>query len=471
MEYKHVKEAPDFGIPAVGDRPANIPRERNLGEPFAYSKSDDILLGMNWSHQFNDQWKISHKFNSTFTNQNEDVVIGLDGLAPNSTQFDRFYSGFRDNKTQTYANNLDLTGNIDAFGIKHTLLFGGDYYIFHNSALLIDNFNFPSIDVNHPVHSGTPTKDPVDDFHFKVDEEWYGLYFQDQVQLPHNIHVLAGFRYDNARFTNPGGLHKDDAINPRVGLLWQPIKVVSLYGNYVQNFGVPNIQFGAGGANLSPQSAQQWEAGIKTELFNGRLTGTLAWYQLTKQNIPSLHRSLAGAQNNEFDLTGEAVNEGVELDIAGEILPGWNVIGSYSHIDSKITSDSGKIFNLNGDLVGVGSGNTGHHLPNVPEHGGSLWSTYQFQTGALQGLKLGAGIVARSQRQGNRENNFQLPGYALFNLMAGYEFKVGKTKIFTQLNVNNLLDKTYWPSTDVFSKGQVDVGSPRTFIGSIKIEL
>lgn len=477
MEYKHANETTDFGIPAKGNRPVNIPRERNLGEPFAFSKSDDVLLAFNWSHAFNDQWKIQHKFNANFTHEDDDVVIGSDGVASNSNLFPRFYAGFRDNKTQTYSNNLDLTGHFDTFGLKHTVLFGGDYYLFHNAGLIRGSSSFPSIDTNNPTHINTPPPfDPANDYFFDTDEEWYGLYAQDQIALPYNVHLLAGFRYDNARFRgtdNFGGnfFREDEDINPRVGLLWQPIKEVSLYGNYVENFGIPNaFNSGIGGAALGPETAQQWEAGVKTELFGGRLTGTLAWYRLTKQNIAIGGRDLAGALKDEFELTGEAVNEGIELDVAGEILPGWNIIGAYSFIDSEITSDSGKVFDRSGNVIRVDDGNTGNRLPNVPKHGGSLWSTYQFQSGALQGLKFGAGALARSQQQGNSENDFQLPGYVLMNLMASYEFKVGKSKITAQLNVDNLLDKNYFPTSNGFGRNRIDVGSPRTFLGSVKVE-
>lgn len=479
MEYKHARESTDFGIPAQGDRPVDIPRERNLGEPFTFSESDEILLGFNWSHEFNEQWKIRHKFNTTFTSEDDDVVIGAGDVAPGSTTFSRFYAGFRDNKTQSYVNSLDLIGRFDAYGVQHTLLMGGDYYIFHNTGLIVDNFNFPAIDILNPVHSGSPIRDPNDDFNFETSEEWFGLYFQDQIKLPYNVHLLAGFRYDNARITylsefagiSSANVRADEAVNPRVGLLWQPVPEVSLYGNYVENFGLPNaFSTGFGGTALGPETAQQWEAGIKTEWFDGRLTSTLAWYQLTKQNIATASSDPLAAARGVSEAIGEARNRGIELDVAGEILPGWNMIAGYSYVDSEITQDVGLVFDDLGNVIGTDNGNTGHRFHDVPVHGGSLWNTYRFQNGELQGLTLGAGLVARSQREGNNQNDFQMPGYALVNLMGGYEFKVGKSKVTVQLNVDNLLDKKYFPSSIGFGRSRIDVGAPRTFLGSVRLE-
>ena len=54
---------------------------------------------------------------------------------------------------------------------------------------------------------------------------------------------------------------------------------------------------------------------------------------------------------------------------------------------------------------------------------------------------------------------FKSPGYALVGLMTGYSFEVGKSKITAQLNIDNLLDKTYFtnvaPAFDEFSLCQL----------------
>jgi len=83
-------------------------------------------------------------------------------------------------------------------------------------------------------------------------------------------------------------------------------------------------------------------------------------------------------------------------------------------------------------------------------------------------LKFGGGVIASGQSQGTNENAFQLPGYATFNLMASYGLKVSRTKVTFQLNANNLLDKTYYTGTNTGS--MIGVGTPRFFMGSVKVE-
>ncbi len=241
MEYKTGKYTPDYGFPAIGNRPANLPINRQLGESFSGAQYDEIMAGVHWSHAFNDNWEIKHRFYLQRTDEKDDVALPSVLQADNRT-LDRFYAGFRNNKVDTYTTNLDLTGNFETFGIQHTVLMGGDYYNFRGRGLLIDNFNFPSVDIFNPIHGGTTIRDPVDDFGYDTKEEWFGLYFQDQIKLPYNVHVLAGFRYDNAKIntndtfsgTTTSATSKQDKISPRVGLLWQPIQAVSFYGNYVE---------------------------------------------------------------------------------------------------------------------------------------------------------------------------------------------------------------------------------------------
>jgi len=80
---------------------------------------------------------------------------------------------------------------------------------------------------------------------FGVDNttSWYGLYAQDQIELPHNVFVLGGFRYDQADqydHLTSSVAGDDNRVSPRGGLLWRPIPELSLYGSYTENFGAQN---------------------------------------------------------------------------------------------------------------------------------------------------------------------------------------------------------------------------------------
>jgi len=82
----------------------------------------------------------------------------------------------------------------------------------------------------------------------------------------------------------------------------------------------------------------------------------------------------------------------VEFDVAGEILPGWRIIGGYSYLPfAEVTKDVG---------FDGGTGTQGNRFHNAPRHAGSLFSTYEFLGGDVKGLKLGGGVVAGGSERG-----------------------------------------------------------------------
>lgn len=456
LEYDTGHVVFDRGIPAIfqGTRPADLPRSRFLGEANPPSEYENLMVGVNWSHAFNDNWTFSHRFNALY--------FGLEQIASTQTMINpstinRFVAhstnGLEDQAL--YFNSVNLAGHFETWGLKHTLLLGGDYY-----RKSLDNFkaSFTGSNTNiyDPVYLGPSIAQGTPTLNLKSGNDWFGLYFQDQIKLPFNLSMLAGFRYDSAESSvtvnngKPNKSPRQDSLTPRGGLVWQPIPELSLYGSYSENFtGINSAGFG--GSVLPPETAQQWELGAKTELFDKRFLATVAWYDLTKQNI-AVFNGFTGFN----ETIGEARSAGLEVDAKGEILPGWNMIASYAYTpDALVTQGNPNEIN--------------NRLRGVPRHGGSLFTSYEFQTGALQGFKLGGGTVIRSsQHTDPTATTAILPGYATVNLLAGYSWKIGGSKLTTQFNVNNLLDKAFYPTS--FGRDSIEVGAPRTFMGSVRIE-
>lgn len=461
MEYDYGHAVFDRGIPAIGTRPADVPRSQFLSESDPRSTFERILVGMNWSHVFNDNWTFNHRFTAVYS--------GIDTYSAEPTGVDA------DNRTMnrfglvghaspddnaSYFNAINLTGHFETFGLRHTLLLGGDY--FRNYRRGTEQYYSSAIDIYNPVHLGASGIDNLirnEPVHYGTAlEHWYGLYLQDQIKLPYNLHMLAGFRYDAAEneYTFDGVATENpmqDSLTPRGGLVWQPLPELSVYGSYTENFVGVDGATGVSGAVLQPQTAQQWEFGVKTELFNKKMMATLAWFDLTRQNL----RVYLPPSFTFASPIGEANSAGLEFDIKGEMLPGWNLIASYAYTPDATT------------IVGP-QAQIGKRLPGVPQHGGSLFTTYELQDGLLRGLKFGGGVLVRGSQRTERSNNdVVLSGYATVNLLTSYSWKVGNSKLTTQLNVDNLLDKEYFPSA-AFSRNAIEVGSPRTFMGSVRVE-
>jgi iron complex outermembrane receptor protein len=488
----------------TGGAPATIlPRGQNLTQPWGRGNGTEGNAGFLFSHDLNEDWNIKERFHTqlaTFTHF-ELFPASYTNNAP--FELYTYPEGLVSSSTQSYYTSTELTGKVKTGFVDHTLFLGVDYQHFNEQGLLyFGALNGPTATINALFPSLTQTNfqpyllDPTSRLDYGNHETWFGVSFQDQIKLPYNIFILAAGRYDHLRELDPTTNQvTTDAqrVTPRFGLLWRPIPEVSLYGSYLSNFGsLPATNVGA---PLPPESAQQWEVGVKTELFDNKLTATIAYYDLTKQNIaypvptdPTGLHQLA---------LGEARNRGFEFDFAGEILPGWKVIGGYSYIASEITKDAHcdptsysnwvanpfggpapggcvldnySLYTLgNPVLLGI-FGNEGKRLGGVPRNSGSLWTTYEFQDGSpLKGLKVGGGAVARSLAQGDNWNDYHLPGYATVQLMASYTTNIYDRKTTFQLNVDNLLDTRYiqisYPSAFA-----IENGAPRSFKGSIKVE-
>ncbi len=269
-----------------------------------------------------------------------------------------------------------------------------------------------------------------------------------------NLKLLLGGRFDTVNqkqenlVSSTTSEQDDQAFSPRVGIVYQPIQPVSLYASYSRAFNpaTPGTIL-ASGAAAEPERGTQYEAGIKTEFLQGRLSSTLAFYELTRSNVltPSPTDPFASVQ------TGEQRSRGVELDVAGEILPGWRVIASYAYTDAKITQDNRY--------------DIGNRLVNVPKNSASLWTTYEVQKGGLQGLGFGVGLRYVGEREGDLENSFELPSY--FRTDAAIFYK--RNNFRAALNVNNLFDTEYFEAAQNGRAG-VFPGAPLTVIGTIGFE-
>jgi iron complex outermembrane receptor protein len=481
-EYFNNKTTPDnIGLIPYGDRPLsgivsvnnvlqNFPISRNLGEPTDYHNAIQQTANVSFSQLFSPSWQLRAMFNFAITNAkgggayadfSTDEDVNADILR-RTVEVSEIGLKFREHIT-TYAFDINVLGKFDTWGVKHNLLLGGDYY--HDnpdqtccdiSGLLLDD-----ISIFAPVHGVTiGPVDPSQAFTIYGNLGWYGLYLQDQIQLPYHLFVLGGFRYDMAhdlvssKFGKGGS--SDHKISPRVGIVWQPREWLSLYGSYVENFGATN-----GGAidrnnmPLPPQTAQQWEVGVKAA-FGRRFLGTLAYYDLTKQNIAVADPLFPNDGSHALPI-GEANSHGVELDLAGTILPHWNVLVAYAYTEAKIVSD-------------LYFGTAGNRLSNVPKNGGRIWTTYSLLGGEVRRLTLGGGLTARSAREGNMENDYLLPGFATVDAMASYSFPLNKSNLTLQVNIHNLLNRNYFEASGDFFRGRIAPGSPTAVVSSIRFE-
>jgi len=471
----------------------------NLGERSAAQELTD-LGALNWSVQLAEGWLIRQQIlaNIVHATGPQVTTFGLGPINPaDPTSAPAVYRAEVpfDTQDDTYASQLDLTGKFSTGPIKHTLLVGGDWYRFNSRyQLSATNLSFapdPTVDsiigLFNPVHPGTPfgPSQPLSAGNGPT-RSW-GAHLQDQLALADTFFLLAGVRYQHVFETNSLGATLSSltssplnasATTPRVGLVWRPWQWVSTYANYAKNWGPSNGYPDANGGLVPPTSADQKEVGVKFDLLGGRLTSTFAVYDLTKTNIPTPDPVNPFA----FLVTGKVRSRGLEFDLQGELLPGWNVIVNFSDIDARITSSSDP------------ANPPGTQWQQTPRLIGNLWTTYDVTPQSDWGFKFGVGVNAQGNQPAlnytgvlatQTTDYTRLAGYATTNAMAAYRFKVNGLRLLAQLNISNLFDRRYFNYISLDNPQPYDTyaydngvygydrrlyGDPRTFTGSISVQ-
>lgn len=449
-EYTDEERGFELGLPVIGNRVVDVPRDRVQNEPDDRLRSDTLALGYDIKHQFSDSWTLNHGFR--YITQDYEVLttlpFGTDETTGNVTRLfaDREYH------SDDYSIQTNVVGEFNTGAIEHTLLAGIDlnFNRFDERFTRIDFANPTTLNIFNPAY-GAPRPDLSDVMpfpSFDTESDRYGFFLQDQIEFSEQFILVGSLRYDIVDFrnlTNRDSDRNDDAFSPRIGAVYKPLETVSLYANYSESF-EPSAGSTATGDSLTPQQSSGFEVGIKAELLDNSLFATLSYFDITKKNVATTD------PNNPFFsvATGEQRSQGVELDITGEITPGWNIIANYAYTDARITQDN--------------TNSVGNRLSNSPQHSAGLWTTYRIQTGDLEGLGLGLGVNYVGERFGDLANSYEVDDYWLTNAALFYEqndWRFG-------LNFNNVFDINYIDSTSSRSFGNVP-GEPFSVVGSVSV--
>jgi iron complex outermembrane receptor protein len=490
-EHKYNNDAIDYGLPAIGDRPARVPRERYLAVRGAESDRHFDLVDFDWSHDLNDRWTVSQRFQWYLnrTEYKDSQALGF-FVPPQPDRLDLLVSRPFTEDYDDYFTELRLSGRVDAFGVGHQLLFGFEYNrathdnrlfninsLQHGPTLLpIDIFapEYQHIDDLPPIDVAGNVANPAF-FRLREEEQWQALTAQDVMRVGDRLHVVVSGRYDIDATSRTGTCLasgelcevtlqevSDSVFSPRVGANYQLLPWLAIFGSYAESFGNPGAGVLADGSPPGFEEGEQFEGGLKGRWRDGALSASLSYYDLTKSNVavPALQPSIGVVT----EVVGEARSRGVELDFFGKVTERWTVHGALAYTDARVTADSDVDA---GPPTVVTDGRKGLRLANVPEFSGSLWTKYAL----TDAFSVGGGVYAMTEREADADNLVELPGYARVDLAAIYRRALGTAGLTAQLNVLNLFDKTYFDSqTSVAQTINASPAAPRTLLGTIRLE-
>jgi iron complex outermembrane recepter protein len=457
-EYLESNQTFDDGLP-INPVIFELPREQFLGEPDDFFDTITHSFYLTLDHRFNEKIKLHSGFSAQISDGSS-AAFRLSEIDSETNQLNRFFSEL-ESSGDNYAWQTDLISEFKTGSIEHQLLAGFELARSSNDGDTADFFD-EETDISLPINVldpeyATPIPENRSSFFNSEDTvSTVGLYLQDQVTLLSNLKLLVGGRYDfanseNNSFENFDGEiastsneFNNEAFSPRVGLVYQPIKPVSLYTSFSRSF-VPNNSTTSEGELIDPERGTQYEVGVKGEF--GDFSTTLAAYEITKTNILR-----TDPEDDNFSIAiGEVKSRGIEFDVAGEPVSGWNIIASLFFNNAFVSV--GDEFNPEDDT-----------LINAPGSGASLWSSYEIQKGEYKGFGAGAGLFYVGNVEAEIPNDFVIPSYVRADASLFYNrdsWKLG-------LNFKNLFGKEYFESSQ--NTALIFPGAPFTVLGSVSVE-
>ncbi|MBD2385747.1 TonB-dependent siderophore receptor [Cylindrospermum sp. FACHB-282] len=447
-EYQKYDYVYDRGLPPLNIS-LNVPISRSIIEPdLPRSEFRSSSFTYTLEHETSDNWKFRQGLNVLNVDGLTRIIQGTT-LAADGRTLQRQYRTSDEEQNNISLQN-EISGKFNTGSIRHNVLFGleiGQYkldYDFYRGSIA-------GLDLLNPVYGAQPG--PVSrSFYDQYGSQNVALYVQDLFELTPNLKILAGGRFDwvDSYYRDVvGNAYNIETstsnFSPRVGIVYQPSNSTSVYASWTNSFNPQIFSRSRSGETFDPETGEQFEVGIKQEFLNKRLSATLAYFDITKQNVLT-----TDPVDDAFSIqTGEQRSRGLELDITGEILPGWKVIATYAYTDAFVSQDNDP-------------GLVDDKLQGVPAHSASLWTTYELQSGNLQGLGFGAGLVFVDEREATLPNSIKIPSYVRADASVFYR----RNNWRAALNIKNLFDTNYYESQGYY----LTPGAPLTVLGTVSID-
>jgi iron complex outermembrane receptor protein len=463
LDARHIEQTPDsYGLIYMNGSPiTGVPDTAKYSTPFSFAKQDNIRP------EFTDKWDVTNylTINNRFsyTHRDIDVMRNNDSINPINSASGTRLVNLLDGDIALEGRQLRWQNDSDSFfdyqfepvwkfytgDIHHTLLTGFEFQrqIMDTNRVTADLPNITNIFAPTPqeLSPGGLTfqcdaKHSCDNDHLVAN--YYGLYATDQIDLTDKWKLRVGVRQDwydteldplisvPGAFTNTGApilaampLFRDDKpLSWNVGTLYHLTPWVAPYigasQSYLSNFNSENVQFGIG----APESARQYEAGIRFAFFNERVVLNTAAFNVSRDNVATL---ISATDTIVFD---SQLTNGVEASLDAKITDQWHLLANATHQNAVVTGAPQTPTTI------------GNAPQGVPANMANLWSTYKFSIGGVPGFQVGGGLNYRDKTWSDTTNVNSVPAYLIGNAMIGWE----NPNWGVALNVKNITNERYF---------------------------
>ena len=460
LDYEHFRDnrTADRGIPSFKGRPINVSEATFFGDPL--NSNSDIRV-----NAASAALHVITNAGITITNRTrvalydkayQNVFSGAVAASGSEVSIQAYNQKTRRNNL---FNQTDVALEAATGRIRHAMLVGAEAgrqatAVFRSTGFFNGTATSVLVPITKPVPSMPVTyRQGVSDANSQVDNTVLSLYGQNQLTLSSRWQLLAGLRYEifNIDYhNNRSGMdlsRRDAMLSPRIGAVYKPRTMISLYGSYgVSHLPSSGDQFASltdVTSALKPERFLNYELGAKWDVASGLSLSTAA-YRLDRTN------TMANDPNDPARSlqTGSQRTNGFEVDLRGALTPAWDLAAGFSHQNAFISS-------------ATSAAPAGAQAPIVPRNAAAIWNRVQL----TNRFAVAAGATWQTESFAGIDNSVTLPGFTEVD-GAMYYVLGGRARV--QANFENLLNTNYYPTAH--NNNNISPGRPRSVRVSLTTE-
>lgn len=434
-----------FSVTDTDGVPTNFTGFDNPYTTSSYANVDRSIIFAQLEHRFTNGWQANLTANHTRLKGDQIYGVAAWDIEAGSNASGITYGKSIDEPTQN-ALDASLSGNYSVFGRKHDLVAGLNYYqlesddpSYRRQSIALDNiYDYDGSTPHAPFNSTSRSIQNI---------RQLGGYLATRLRPTDTFSIIAGARISSYK-NESSALDESGVFTPYLGVVYDFTSNWSAYASYSTIFN-PQSSEDVNGKTLDPEEGKNYEIGIKSELFDGRMNTSAAAFQTRKDNLAVADGdNLTPNGDQAYVAADNTKSKGWELEISGQLQPAWQIAAGYTHVITR--SNDG--LRLNTSVV--------------PENQFKLFSSYRLG-GNLSGLTVGGGLTWQSKLYEN--DNYYSPAIlaqhqqksrTLVSLLARYQFN---RNIDLSLHLENAFDKRYRTRVS-----QHNIGAPRNLTATLK---
>lgn len=503
VSYEHQLDTKwnTYGLPTYSDgSDLGLSRSTNLSPLWNRFDISTTEVFAALEHRFNADWGLKVNFTRLAQDSPENVGQNYGFIYrddPSLSNFGENQASRLNYTSVQYAADAALNGEFQWLGHEQAVTIGADYAVSNSSQsnysesvnIPIDVFAFNPASLNpEPQHLLLKSEIPEE-----KQEQWGG-YIKLNIQPIDKFHLIGGVRLSSywyienevffhhspptPSFTSSSTNDQSGVLTPYGAATYALTPEVTAYASYADIFQPQGNVLDLTGKALPPVTGATYEAGIKGALRGGKLNASLAIYYTDESNQAVAYAGNCLVPSGCYLNSGTVISQGVDLELSGELLPGWQFQGGYT---LNVNRQNQAFLD-----AGYGNGLNSTYTTQQPEHQVKLWTAYT-PTGGFSAWTVGGGLRMESARStvgsvcsveldpttGNCSTNVYVPFaftqglYTVIDLRAAYKIN---SHWQAALDLTNIGDTHYYATAAATgtSFGRNFYGEPRAFMFSIR---